>query len=298
MPLSSLTKPFVAEFAWTAIHPVARWSWDIVSTLSNDQPYISFHPPPLPDSQWTARWVSEGNTALVSEIIHITGKSHPCNILHYSHPSLRRAISLRPEDMVRKNSSQNDETQRTTVIREYMIYERSAGSRINVHQSAIPVSSKIAGFDRTVQVTKVIENTTPLAGRNSRDTLGNKTASRRGKPDRDTVMRLRVRVPASVSDDNIDASLPPIEFRLLEKADPCFIGELGPLIQVMREIRDQFPNVAIAVSMCVLKEGRAFSRGDGHRRPCLIAVIRPPDHPPWFLSTSITPEVINCRPYS
>lgn len=70
---------------------------------------------------------------------------------------------------------------------------------------------------------------------------------------------------------------------MLEPADPNFLGQLAPMRQTIQFMTHMLPTADIAVSLYVLKEGRAFSRTGEHRRPCLIAVIRAAGRPPLVL---------------
>ena len=46
MPKSSLSQQFAQEFAWLALDPDARKSWDSVYIQSHGQDYLTFTPPP------------------------------------------------------------------------------------------------------------------------------------------------------------------------------------------------------------------------------------------------------------
>lgn len=281
MPSKVLKPPFVAEFAWTAIHPDARRSWDSVATLSRGHDYVSFRPPKLMNSTWTVRWVREGNTALVLEILHLTGKRHPCDILHYSHPSMRKAVSFRPKNL-RREADDSDEPPPIREVRDYVVDDRATGSRIDTHQSALPVLTKLSNFDREIKITKVAKTATKEPTWPA-DGDGDQTDTDHGKPLPEVVVRRRVRVAASVGEEEVGATLPPIEFHLLEPADPDYLGELEPLIGALHLMAEMLPAVRMAMSLCVLKRGRAVSVAGHHRRPCLIAVLWPPACPPLML---------------
>ncbi|CAO3417844.1 hypothetical protein [Azospirillum doebereinerae] len=282
MPLSVLNPTFLAEFAWTAIHPDARPSWDSVATLSKGQRYVSFRPPPLVNSRWGVRWVRKRNTALVLEILHQTGKCHPCDLLHYSHPSMRKTMIIRPKEATRIPDSDTDESPSVREVRDYVVDDRASGSRIDAHQSALPVLSKPSSFDRKIEITKVVKTAPEELTRNI-DDGDEDTPSDERKPPPGTVVRRRVRVAASVGEEESGATLPPIEFQLLEPADTDYLGELEPLIGALHLMATMMPNVRTAMSLCALKRGRTVSLAGHHRRPCLIAVLWPPASPPLVL---------------
>ncbi len=280
MPLSVLSSDFVAEFAWTAIDPEARRSWDSVSTLSIGQKYVSFHPPHLMNSNWTVRSVSWKNMTLVLEINHVTGKRHPCGTLHYSHPFLRISEKIRSDSSMHSGNTPSD-FPNTAIIPDYTVDGGENGSRIDVHQSALDIPIKASSFDRAIEIKKVklrVPKPTDRArgGSEKRYYTGDKKHFLR------TAHR-RVRVVTSVAEAGVGATLPPIEFRMLDPADPGYLGELKPLIKVLPRISRMFPRVNIAMSLCSLKLGRVFSKVGRHRRACLIAIIWPPMQLPLVL---------------
>lgn len=154
MPLAILSREFVAEFAWTAIDPDARRSWDSVSTLSKGQEYVRFCPPPLVNSNWTVRLVSWRNMALVLEIDHATGKRHPCNLLHYSHPSLTQSKTIRSKSLSQSGDASANPP-KSLNISDYTVDDAATGSRIDVHQSAVNIPVKASSFDRVIEIKKI-----------------------------------------------------------------------------------------------------------------------------------------------
>ncbi|WP_448208569.1 hypothetical protein [Azospirillum sp. sgz302134] len=281
MPKKILNQTFVAEFAWTAVHPDARRSWDSVATLSKGQSYIAFYPPSLQNSTWTVRWMRKGNTALVLEILQLTGKRHPCDILRYSHPSMSETVSFRTRHL-KEGQGDTDEPPPLREIRDYVVDDQATGSRIDTHQSALPVLTKLSTFDREIKITKVAESATRgiTSAAKSEDS---ESGPGQGKISPDIVIRRRVRVAASIGEDVPGATLPPIEFRLLEPANPEYLGELEPLIGALHLMAEMLPTVRIAMSMCALKRGRAISVAGHQRRPCLISVFWPQARPPIVL---------------
>ncbi len=282
MPASALSRGFVQEFAWTAVHEDGRKSWDSVWEQSASRKYVSFNPPPLSDSEWLVRWVRHGNTALVLEIYQASGKTHPCDTLSFSHPSMRRKLTFRPKASPGIGEDLDQDQPRE--INDYVVDECSEGSRTDVHQSVLPGPFKASSFDREIKITKVVEIVPSKDHREVESNVESEaTQASRRKRTSASVRRHRIRVPASLAEAGLSATLPPVEFELLEPADPGFVGELKPLLDALRLMKEDLPAVSIAVSLCSLKRGRAFSISGRHRRPCLVAVIRPPSRGPLVL---------------
>lgn len=88
----------------------------------------------------------------------------------------------------------------------------------------------------------------------------------------------------SVADISTAPDLPPLSFRILEPAPPGYLGELEPLIETLKRMREMvLPSTQFASALCMLPEGKAISRIGRFRRPCLIAKITPADAPPVVL---------------
>ncbi len=285
MPVSALTKSFVAEFAWIAIDPDARHSWDSVAALSVGRSYVTFRPPRLLNCKWKVVWEQKRNSALVLEILHIAGRPHPCGVVCYSHPSIRGTERFRPGRKETEKERASDGDAKPKEIRDYVVDDHSLGSRIDVNQAAIPAPSKLVGFSRKIEVMKIAADRIPTNGPGSggRDGGSRRTLSYNEEPEPSAVVRRRVRIMASVADDGAGHVLPPVEFRMLEPADSSFVGELTPLLKTIQFMQRKLPTVAVATSLYVLKEGRAFSATGEHRRPCLIALFHPPHRSPMVL---------------
>lgn len=282
MPASALSRGFVQEFAWAAVHEDGRKSWDSVWERSVGRKFVSFDPPPLRDSEWLVRWVRHGDTALVLEIYQASGKTHPCDTLSFSHPSIRRKLNFRPKASL--DIGEDLEGDQPREINDYIVDECSEGSRTDVHQLVLPSPFKVSSFDREIKITKVVE---AAPSKNDQEVGGNDESEvplvGRRKRASASIRRHRIRVPASLAEAGLNATLPPVEFELLEPADPGFVGELKPLLDVLRLMKEDLPTVSVAVSLCSLKRGRAFSMSGRHRRPCLVALIRPPSLGPLVL---------------
>lgn len=281
LPVKILNRTFAAEFAWTAVHPDGRRSWDSVAAQSKGKEYVSFSPPPLLNSIWTVRWMRAGTTALVLEILHLTGKRHPCDHLLYSHPSMRKTVSFRPRGFM-GDEDDPDAPPQVRRVHDYVVDDEATGSRIDAHQPALPVLGKPSSFDREIDITKVPRTVQQEPATSLNGEIDSPKAHDK-KPSPDTVVRHRVRVTASISGEETGATLPPIEFHLLEPADPNYLGELEPLIGALHLMAEMLPTMRMAMSLCLLKPGRAVSVVGHRRRPCLIATLRPEKLPPLVL---------------
>ncbi|MFD1626632.1 hypothetical protein [Azospirillum griseum] len=282
MPLSALKPPFVAEFAWIAVHPEGRRSWDSVAEYTAGQPYVRFLLPRIKNSRWMVRMVHSGNTALVLEILNATGKEHPCDVLRYSHPSMRSDIVSSGEPASDDEDEAPANPRPVREIRDYVVDEHNGATRTDVHQSALPGPAKGSGFDRVIDIVRMTEKEHRATDIEADGKKQGKQPSRTSDPD-ELQQRRQVRIRASVAEEGFEARLPPIEFELLEPAEPGYTGSLEPLISALHQMSGLVPGISVAMSLCVLKIGRAFSYAGRHRRPCLVAAIWPPSHPPMVL---------------
>lgn len=272
MPRTCLSEAFVSEFAWIAVAPEGRRSWDSVRDRTAGQRYVSFTPPRLLDSRWMVRAVEWEETILVLEILSMTGKRFPCDALRYSHPTIRETKPFRPAGA--KPCHRDEDGPATTAepvnAHDPEIDVTATGSRTNGRQTALHVPAKLGTFDRMIPIERVVlEARLPFG---SPDDAAARTSSRTPR-DRQNPRRLRSTV--SVAEADFSDALPPIEFHLLEPAGPDEVGELEPMMAVIRLMADALPAVHVASSLCLLKPGRAFSLTGRHRRPCLIALFTP-----------------------
>jgi hypothetical protein len=103
MPVRSLCDSFVKEFSWLAVHPDGRRTWDSVYERSKGFPYMRLNPPPLVPCAMEFRSVRMPGQWLVLEILHAAGKKVPCDVLRYSHPSLRSPVTVKVSGGTRGN---------------------------------------------------------------------------------------------------------------------------------------------------------------------------------------------------
>jgi hypothetical protein len=170
------------------------------------------------------------------------------------------------------------------VSRDYVVDDKATGSRIDVRQSSFGAPSKASIFDRKIAITKIAGIVSSTIGR-ERDLAAKSRLARAAREHLPTqkITPRRVRVAASVAEESVDATLPPIDFKLLEPADPGYLGGLGGLIRVLRVIANMLSNVEIEMALRSLKRGRAFSMAGRYRRACLLAVLRPPGRAPLVM---------------
>ncbi|MBP2316733.1 hypothetical protein [Azospirillum soli] len=280
MPRNCLSDPFASEFAWTAVDLEGRHSWDSVRVRTAGQPYVSFTPPHLFDSVWAVRAIEWKATVLVLEINSMSGKRFPCDRLRYSHPSIREAKPFRPAGFksLRQNENDFSTPAEPADAHELGIDVTAAGSRTNTHQTALHAPAKMGTFDRTIPIERVI-----LKARSATPLKQDAPEREKSRPPRDRQYPRRLQTSVSVAEEDSSTSLPPIEFRLLEPAGPDDLGELEPMMAVVRLMAKELPAVHVASSLCLLKPGRAFSTVGRCRRPCLIAIFTPKNGIPLVL---------------
>ena len=288
MPMRSISKSFALEFAWLAIHPEGRRTWDSVYTKSAGQQYVSLDLPDVPESELAFRGVRQGADWLVLEIIHLTGRSSPCLRLRYGHPSFRRpsdTVSITPEGGFRKPKVCQQES-------DVEISTAEEGTRVAAGQLAIEVGTKSREFTIKVPIKKIWRET----GR-SRHSVNDKS------PTEDNVVTggavtNRPLFKGGVSRESRGAPIPPLEFRTLESYPWDVAGDLQALAETIEMMAGLISDTEISMSLCRLKPGRAFSTIGRRPRCCLVTLINVTGKPPvvlvdvdrggeWALSTMV-----------
>ncbi|MBK3776923.1 hypothetical protein GAY31_22690 [Azospirillum brasilense] len=280
MPRNCLSDAFASEFAWTAVEPEGRRSWDSVRERTLGEKFVSITPPRLLEAVWVVRALEWEETVLVLEIHSMTGKHFPCDLLRYSHPSIREVQPFRPVGLKSRHQNENSSllSAAPAFAHDPIIDVAATGSRTNVHQTALHIPAKMGTFDRAVPVERVVLGARPSTSSDQDASAREQSRSRRDRPNAQ-----RQRIGVSVAEDDSSASLSPIEFRLLEPAEPNDAGELEPMMTVIRLMAKELPGVHVASSLCLLKPGRAFSMVGRRRRPCLIAIFTPKTQIPLVL---------------
>lgn len=81
---------FAERFAWIAVDPEARRGWD--SILRRTDGVLRLDPPAIRDAPCRVSWLTDGDDALVLEILTLGGREQPCDELIFSHPDLVRRV--------------------------------------------------------------------------------------------------------------------------------------------------------------------------------------------------------------
>lgn len=275
IPKSCLSHQFAQEFAWIALDPDARRAWDSVCLQSQGKQYVTFTPPPLRKSAWKFRGVQHGNQWLVLELLHLTGKNHPCDELHYGHPSMKEVVRSaggnggKPDT----DSDNNDGgTSREHVVYDYELDDGQDGATAG-SQKTTDVYSKQSDFDRSIAVEKLLIKLDRPGGLQKKETI----------PTTGPYAETRKTIKVSSGEQSLSAKLPPLEFKLLTPATWDCIGDLEALAGTVRHMANRLPRIRFAMSLCQLKAGRVFSMANRKPRVGLVVTITPPDNPPIVL---------------
>lgn len=275
IPKSCLSRHFAQEFAWIALDPDARRAWDSVCLQSQGKQYVTFTPPPLRDSAWMFRGVQHGNQWLVLELLHLTGKNHPCDELHYGHPSMKEVMRSAGENGEKPDTDSDDDdgdTSREHVIYDYELDDGQDGAKAG-GQKTKNIYSKQSDFDRSITVEKLLIKVDRPGGVQTNETV----------PATGPRSEIRKTIKVSSGEQSLSAKLPPLEFKLLTPATWDCIGDLEALAGTVRHMANRLPWVRFAMSLCQLKAGRVFSMANRKPRVALVVTIMPPDNPPIVL---------------
>lgn len=271
IPKSCLSHQFAQEFAWIALDPDARRAWDSVCLQSQGKQYVTFTPPPLKKSAWKFRGVQHGNQWLVLELLHLTGKNHPCDELHYGHPSMKEVIRSAGEGGGKPDpdfDNDDGDTPREHVIYDYELDDGQDGAAAG-GQKTIDVYSKQSDFDRNITVEKLVIKLHRPGSTEAKETV----------PTTGPRTERRKTVKVSSGEQNLGAKLPALEFKLLTPATWDCIGDLEALAGTVRYMAHKLPQLCFAMSLCQLKTGRVFSMANRKPRIALVVTITPPDDP-------------------
>lgn len=282
LPKSNLSNLFAQEFAWIAVDPDARRAWDSVSLQSQGKRYVTFSPPPLKLSKWTFRGVQHGNLWLVLELLHLTGKSPPCDELLYGHPSMKEVVRSTGENVKKPDlDSDSAEMSLEHVVYDYELDDGQEGATTG-GQKTTDSYSKLSEFDRNITVEKVLIKVNGTSGiRNTENT-----------PIPGIHTEIRKTVKVSSGEQRIGAKLPPLDFKLLTPATWDCIGDLEALAGTVRQMAYKAPPIRFAMSLCQLKAGRVFSTANRKPRVGLVVTIASPNrHPIVLLDVERTGDV-------
>lgn len=275
MPKRCLSNQFAQEFAWLALDLDARRAWDSVYLQSQGEEYATFTPPPLKNSEWTFRGVRHGNRWLVLELLHLTGKCHPCDKLYYGHPSLKRVVydstgnNENPDDGEDHNNDDgNTAPPKERIIYDYQLDDGQAGCKSDCSQQVVDMHSKQSEFDRNIPIKKLLIDDHKPASKKKDATTPN-----------DKLVKKHQTIKVSAGEQISKADLPPLNFNLLTPANWDSLGDLKALTNAVHQMANQLPEAKFAMSLCQLKSGRAFSIANRMPRVALVVTITVPHMP-------------------
>ncbi len=273
MPIRSLSNKFAQEFAWLAYDIEARKSWDSVYLKSKGEEYLTLSPPPLLNSQLRFRGLKAGNQWLVLEILSMTGRRQPCEKLIYSHPQLQKRCIIKQEEPAGdpEAKTKNDtKGQSKKYEYEYKLENGSNGAQSLAKQQALEEVTKLSDFDKAIVVEKQFVNTEAIVAnpKSSENPLA--------KKEQKTVW-------VSAAEQGLNAEVPPIEFKVLTPASWDLVGDLEGTVKTMERFSTFCPSASIAMSLCHLKSGRAFSMANRSPRVALVVVVETDANPPIVL---------------
>jgi hypothetical protein len=275
VPKRCLSHQFAQEFAWIALDPDARRSWDSVCHQSQGQAYVTFMPPPLKNSVWKFRGVRHGNRWLVLELLHLTGKCHPCDKLFYGHPSLKHIVRKAGESQICTDSGSDDhekEMPQEYVVYDYQLDDGHDGSKSDRSQKEADIYSKQSGFDRDITINKLLIDV-------EKPSRPQPKASASGGSRIEKHQTIKV----SAGEQSSSGNLPPLDFKMLTPADWNCLGDLEAFSNTVRVMADRLPEAQFAMSLCQIKAGRVFSMANRKPRAALVVTINLPDTPPIVL---------------
>ncbi|OQW68799.1 MAG: hypothetical protein BVN34_09045 [Proteobacteria bacterium ST_bin12] len=273
MPIRSLSNKFAQEFAWIAFDIEARKSWDSVYLKSKGQEYLTLSPPPLQDSHLRFRGINAGNRWLVLEILSMTGRHLPCESLIYSHPQLKKPRIIEQE---KPAGDLGGKTKDGTIGQpkkyeyEYKLENGSNGVQSLAKQKALVEVTKFTEFDKAIVVEKLFVDT---------ETTVVKPESSENSP----AKKEQKTVWVSAAEQGLNAEVQPIEFKVLTPATWDSVGDLEGTVKTIERLSTFCPRANIAMSLCHLKSGRAFSMANRSPRVALVVVVEIDANPPIVL---------------
>lgn len=273
LPKNCLSHKFAQEFAWIALDPDARRAWDSIYLQSEGQQYVTCTPPALKNSVWTFNGVHHGNCWLVLELLHLTGKQHPCDKLHYAHPSLKQVVRAAAGGKDRSHLGGDDaNVPHKSIVYDYQLDDGHIGSKSNRYQKVADLYSKESGFDCDIEVKKILIKVSKRSG------MQPKTPTPFGSR-----VEKRQTIKVSAGEQARNAELPPLEFKLLTPAKWDCLGDLKALTRTVQHMETRLPKAQFAMSLCQIKAGRVFSMANRKPRVALVVMITQQDIPPIVL---------------
>ncbi|SMC18186.1 hypothetical protein SAMN02745857_00500 [Andreprevotia lacus DSM 23236] len=265
-----LSPSFAAEFAWLAVHPEGRASWDSVSSRSAGQPYMSMKLPHTTDCELRYRGIQQGNDVLVLEILGATGRQLPCNELFYSHPAFKQSVRHHKGGRDVQGGDAGDEPRTRD---ELEIQRRANGTRKNSARHLVEVPPKSMPFGSSVPIKKLWRVVASKPKDGSEPDPKRKKAGFHGHG----------MLPVGMGPENMFSDLPPIEFQLLTPLDWVFAGELMALAETIKVLQGMLVDTQVFMSLCQLPGNRAFVWAGVRMRGCLVVYFEPKGRPPVVL---------------
>ena len=150
---------------------------------------------------------------------------------------------------------------------EYKLENGSNGAQSLAKQQALEEVTKLSDFDKAIVVEKQFVDTEA--------TVANPKSSENppAKKEQKTVW-------VSVAEQVLNAEVPPIEFKVLTPASWDLVGDLEGTVKTIERLSTFYPSANIAMSLCHLKAGRAFSMSNRTPRVALVAVVETVPNPP------------------
>lgn len=283
MPRRVLTRTFLREIAWIAIHPTGRRSWESVSRLTTPEVGVRFQPPKIEQSKWIFRGLGGREAMLVLEINQLTGKRDAFRHLLFEHPTDRERRPPRGGHSDQTGEGEENGGSKERVEKEFVV--KGGGSRPNANPDAFDISRTFCDFiDDSPKITQWAgegedsSEEDPGTGDPPKGGAG----SSRGKGGFGEKTRQQI-IEVGVSDLSTTSELPPLSFKLLEPAPSGYAGTLEALIETLRRMQKLIPAVSICSSLCLLPFGKSISQTGRHRRPCLVATFYRENKPPVVL---------------
>ena len=279
MPKSCIGQQFAMEFAWIALDPQARRSWDSILRLSAGKPYVMFEPPPVGPSHWSFRGIRHGNQWFVLELKSLSGRRLPFHELDFGHPGFRKVIagssaepaSGKGKGKPSKPTHPDDESNSSE--KQADVDEGDSGSANYRTPKTVQIGNKRLAFENRVKVRRQAIEVERPPREPSRKKPSNK------KPKATTTKTVAVTAGERAG----GARLPPVDFRMLAPATWATIGDLDALDETTRHMRDKLPQVQFEMAPVQLKPGRAISSVGAHPRAAMVVVIKQLGQPPIAL---------------
>ena len=282
MPVRALSRGFALEFSRLAIHPEGRKAWDSVYRRTAGNDYVGFDPPNVQDANMTFRGIKRNGVWLVLEIQYLSGREPPCERLRYGHPGFRVATG----SSVFGKGVGGGEPSKTNTGNDVDVVVSDEGTQIATSQSAVDFGSKSSEFTSFVPTEKIWLKSEHSQRRTEKgprlEQAGDENSEGGSGVISGTTKRGR-RIKGSVGRESRGSHIPPLEFRTLEAHPWDFVGELQALADTITIMAGLFAETEISMSLCSLKQGRAFSTVGRRPRCCLVVHINVANSPPIVL---------------